>query len=126
MAVGRPSQYSPEVYAAAKGYIREGYVSAGDLVPTKSGLAFELGITRKTLYNWAENYPEFDDLMDTLMQVQERKLVNGGLGKEFDSAVARTLLAGHGYHSSTKVDHSSSDGSMNQQTVIILPAKDAE
>jgi hypothetical protein len=111
MTAGRNSLYTPELVEKAREYLT-GYSSVGDLVPSIAGLACVLGITRETCYAWArdETKAEFSDILDQLMQRQERGLLNGGLGGEFNSSISKMMLTKHGYSDATKSEISGPDG----------------
>jgi hypothetical protein len=125
MATGRPTVYGPELLKMARGYLTS-YKDMGDLVPSVAGLACVLGITRETCYAWARD-PEkqiFSDILSELMQRQERELVNGGLGGNFNAPITKMMMTKHGYSDKLEQDHRSSDGSMTPQKIIIAPADD--
>ena len=113
MTVGRPSIYTPELVERARQYLAT-YRDDGDLVPSIAGLACVLGTTRKTCHEWANDpeKAEFRDILDELMQGQERALVNGGLGGAFNAPITKMMLTKHGYSDRVENDHTSSDGSM--------------
>ena len=125
MTAGRNSLYTPELVEKAREYLT-GYSSVGDLVPSIAGLACVLGITRETCYAWArdENKAEFSDILGELMQRQERGLLNGGLGGEFNSSISKMMLTKHGYSDKVETDMKSSDGSMTPPTQILIRAAD--
>jgi hypothetical protein len=123
MATGRPTVYGPELLKMARGYLTS-YKDMGDLVPSVAGLACVLGITRETCYAWARD-PEkqiFSDILSELMQRQERELVNGGLGGNFNAPITKMMMTKHGYSDRVEQDHRSSDGSMTPQKIIIRAA----
>jgi hypothetical protein len=125
MTAGRNSLYTPELVKKARKYLT-GYTSAGDLVPSIAGLACVLGITRETCYAWArdETKAEFSDILNELMQRQERGLLNGGLGGEFNSSISKMMLTKHGYSDKVETDVTSSDGSLAPTQIIIRAADD--
>lgn len=119
--MARPTVYSDEVLEKASDYI-ENYAEYGDAVPTVAGMACEIGVSRETLYAWAKDVekPEFSDILMRVMENQERKLVNGGLSGGFNPAITKMMLTKHGYSDKTDIDHSSKDGSMQPQLVVVL------
>jgi len=125
MTTGRPTVYNDKIVKKARDYVA-GYADFGDLVPSIAGLACVLGITRETCYAWArdENKAEFSDILGELMQRQERGLLNGGLGGDFNSSIAKMLLTKHGYSDKVETDVTSSDGSMTPPTQILIRAAD--
>ena len=125
MTSGRLTLYNDEIVQKARDYV-VGYAEFGDLVPSIAGLACALGITRETCYAWArdENKAVFSDILGELMQRQERGLLNGGLGGDFNSSIAKMLLTKHGYSDKVETDIKSSDGSMTPPTQILIRAAD--
>ena len=125
MTSGRLTLYNDEIVQKARDYV-VGYAEFGDLVPSIAGLACALGITRETCYAWArdENKAVFSDILDELMQRQERGLLNGGLGGEFNSSISKMMLTKHGYSDKVETDIKSSDGSMTPPTQILIRAAD--
>jgi hypothetical protein len=99
------SDYTPEMLERAKEYLVV-YESLGERIPTKEGMAEYLGKAVKTLYNWSEK-PENDEflqVMDMCMTQQGKKLINGGLGNEYNSTITKLMLGKHGYKESTETD----------------------
>jgi hypothetical protein len=90
-----------------------------DPVPTVAGLACVLGVTRKTIYEWVKDETKgaFCDILEELGQRQERVLVRGGLGGDFNAPISKMMLTKHGYSDKVENDHTSSDGSMTPQVV---------
>lgn len=89
---GRPSQYTEAILRTAENYLLT-FEEQGDVVPTAEGLADVLGKGTKTLYNWANEFPEFQAVMDRLMAKQGRLLQSKGLKKETDSGITKLLLS---------------------------------
>jgi hypothetical protein len=111
MTAGRPSNYTPELVAAAWEYARGGWIAAGDPVPTVAALACEIGISRDTCYEWAKHEDkEFSDILSKIAQEQERNLVKGGLGGDFNAAITKMMMTKHGYSDATKNEVSGPDG----------------
>jgi hypothetical protein len=94
-------------------------------IPTMAGLAIHLGISKKTLYNWKdqqqenESYSEMMEILEFLNTNQEVITVNGGLNGVFNSGIVKIILGNHGYVESSKVDSTSSDGSMTPAPNVI-------
>lgn len=109
--VGRPSQLTPELISKAVMYLTD-YTSNGDIVPTVAGLACYLDIPRSSIYNYKGQSNELLDTLEKLEQIQESKLVNGGLMGDFNATIAKLMLSNHGYSEKQVVDNTSSDGSM--------------
>lgn len=111
--MSRPTDYNEEILAKALEYVQN-HEQYGDVVPTISGMACEIGVSRETLYAWSKDKekPEFSDILSRVMENQERKLVNGGLAGGFNPAVTKMMLTKHGYSDKQEIDHTSGDGSM--------------
>ena len=116
--MARPTKYNDEIIEKAEDYIKN-YKSLGDEIPMVDGLALELGIHRDTVNDWEKKYPEFSDIVRTLMTHQGRKLMNGSLNGEFREKTATLALSSnHGLVTKTAQDITSSDGSVQFPTRI--------
>jgi hypothetical protein len=93
----RPTKYSEDMLAKAQGYV----VDPNAHVPTVAGLSRYLGVARNTMYVWARDYADFAEVLDDLMAEQQVRLINGGLGGDYNSTIAKLMLANHGYHDKT-------------------------
>lgn len=74
-------------------------------LPTIEGFAYFLGVTRKTLYNWADAkievakdkweiaHPEVEEALDTIKQEQLQRLIDEGLGGNYNPAITKLLLS---------------------------------
>ena len=123
MPKGRPTKYSDEVLEGAKDYLKN-FRELGDMIPSVVGLADELCVTPKTLYNWSEKHPDFLHMLERINSKQHRTLLSGGLSGEMNSNITKLVLAKHDYSDKQAVDATSSDGSMTPQVierVIIKP-----
>lgn len=124
MKMARPSEYSEEVQAKADHYVNGGFEECGDIVPSRAGLAVELGCSRNTLTNW-EKFPEFLSTLDRLNFLQERISLNGGLRGDLNSTIVKLLLANHGYSDRQELAHTSPDGSMSPTRIeLVAPGMD--
>ncbi len=98
VVIGRPTAYTPELLAKAKGYL-----TAFDLlnhsVPSVAGLAVYLEIARCTIYAWAKEADKkaFSDILETILAMQEQISLAKGLSGEFNSTIVKLLLGKHGY-----------------------------
>jgi hypothetical protein len=120
--MARPSKYNSKILEKAEDYIKN-YINYGDQIPMIDGLALELGIHRDTVNDWEKKYPEFSDIVRTLMTHQGRKLMNGSLTGEFKERTATLALSSnHGLVAKTETDITSSDGTM-KPTIIELVGK---
>lgn len=76
-------------------------------IPTVGGLASYLRVARSTLYVWAKEVEEFSDIMERLGSEQENRLIQRGLGGQYNPTIAKVLLTKHGY--TDKLDMTSKD-----------------
>ena len=100
--VGRPTKYNDEMVEKARAYIESEYLSQADAIPSHPGMAKYLGVTRSTLYQWAEEHEDFSDTLEQLMDEQHRLTLSGGIRGDFNSTISKLVLNNHGY--SDKVD----------------------
>ena len=124
MAGGRPTDYNEELQAKADAYADGGFIACGDVVPSKAGLAIELGLCRQTVAVW-EKIPKFSNTLSKIAYLQERISLNGGLKGDLNPTIVKLLLANHGYSDRVRQDNTSSDGTM-RPTVIQLVGPDDE
>ena len=114
-AGGRPTDYSEEVLIKAREYLEscqdEESLDKSKLVrvklPSIEGLAFHLGISRETIYQWEkdEDKKEFSDIIGDLRAKQGESLINKGLSGDYNSTIAKVLLTKHGYSDKQEIDH---------------------
>lgn len=124
MTAGRPTSYTKKLVKAAWEYVNDGWIAAGDKVPTVAGLACEIGVARETCHAWAkDDDKEFSHILQAIAQKQERELVNNGLTGDFAAPITKMMLTKHGYSDKVEQDHTSSDGSMKPQVIEIVAAK---
>lgn len=108
--MARPTAYDEQKHQAAIDYIEGGWEAAGDAIPSAVGMAIEIGVNRDTLYQWAEDERECDNLgkfSDTLKQCQDRQhrvSLNGGIKGDFNPTITKLVLANHGYSEKAQVD----------------------
>ena len=121
--MARPTDYRPQMVDEARRYIAN-HTDFEDPVPTVAGLACVLGVTRKTIYEWVKDETKgaFCDILEELGQRQERVLVRGGLGGDFNAPISKMMLTKHGYSDKVENDHTSSDGSLYPTRIIIEAA----
>jgi hypothetical protein len=119
--MARPTDYNEELQSRADAYAEGGFIEAGDVVPSRAGLALELGLSRSTLANW-EKIPAFLVTLEKIAHLQERISLNGGLTGKLNSTIVKLLLANHGYSDKVQQDVTSSDGSMSPVTVVFSDA----
>ena len=111
MAGGRPTKLTKELMAKAKEYLAT-YEDHGDVVPSNAGLGVYLEVSRKTIHNWKEESEEFLHILDQIAQLQEQKLLSGGLSNTFNSTITKLMLTKHDYS-----DKVAQDVTSNGETV---------
>lgn len=109
---GRPTKYSPEVIDDLYAYLEEA-VPENMSIPSIEGFAIRLAVSKQTLYNWAEKFPEFMDALGTIEQYQKEHLIRIGIfgGKEINaSIVALMLRANHNMIETSRQEVTGRDG----------------
>ena len=119
--VGRPSQLD-ETLELAKSYLYGGYESVGEVIPSIAGLAGYAKKARKMIYDYAKASPEFSDIVEAILSLQESKLINNGLMGNYNSSITKLILTKHGY--SDKVETVvNADEEITAVTVNVKSAK---
>ena len=99
--MSRPSEYSEGVLKIAELYAKDW----GERnIPSVADLAHKLDVTRKTLYNWGEKYPEFLYILEKINALQESTLLDKGLRGDYNSSIVKLALGKHGYHDKADTD----------------------
>ena len=94
---GRPTDYDPaRTPERAQAYI-DAPRSETVRIPTLEGLAVFLNVSRSTIYEWADKYPEFSDILEQAMARQAQGLIENGLTGTYNSTITKLLLTKHGY-----------------------------
>ena len=125
---GRPSEYTPEIVKKAWAYANGGWQKAGDPVPSVAGLACEINLSRETLRLWSKSEDnEFFGILNKIAQEQERNLVRGGLGGEFNAAITKMMMTKHGYSDKIESEVSGPGGGPIVQKIerVIVDPKEA-
>lgn len=66
-------------------------------LPSKRGFAKYINVSRKTLYNWANEHPDFEEALEAIDQEQYERLINAGLEGSYNPTITKVLLsANHG------------------------------
>ena len=117
---GRPTKLTEEIIKQAENYIAGDWMTLGHVMPSAVGLAKVIGVSKKTLYNWADNNDEFLHILAELNTEQEFTLLNKGLTGEFNTAITKLVLTKHDYSDKVSQDVTSSDGSMKPVVVELV------
>ena len=103
---GRPTLYTDDMLVKAQDYID----NCPDVVHTVVGLCLYIGVAKSTAYRWAEEgNAVFKDILDTVSEKQEQKLIGSGLINEFNSAITKMMLTKHGYTDKTETVNTNID-----------------
>lgn len=99
--LGRRKLLTPEIVEKAKAYLVYDFQNVGDLVTSAVGLAQYLGVTKSTIYLWAEGDDDlsldFSDTLRACVEKQEKMLISGGLGGAYNSTITKLMMTNHGY-----------------------------
>lgn len=100
---GRPSGYTPEFLMKARDYLVY-YKDEDEIIPTIEGLAVYTDTPRRTLYNWMEeeDKEEFRHIIERLLALQGKSLVNKGLSGEYNPTISKLILSKHNYIEKTE------------------------
>tara|TARA_R110000851_G_scaffold3161_1_gene12884 strand:- start:1705 stop:2151 length:447 start_codon:yes stop_codon:yes gene_type:complete len=127
--MARPTSYDKALVEKAEAYLkefelkqseREGTTSE-EVIPTIVGLCRYIERGKTTVYNWIAETKDkekdtFRDICSGIAELQEIKLVTGGLVGGWNPQVTKMILTKHGYSDKQEIDHGSSDGSMTPKT----------
>jgi hypothetical protein len=121
---GRYLTLTPDIIEKAEEYVKTGYQSEDEVIPTIVGLARYIGTTRQTIYNWAEADKDFFYITEKLMGEQEFHLINKSLNSDINTTISKLILGKHGYHDKTDSTVSAPDGGPVAliERVIVDPA----
>ena len=103
MPAGRPTKYNEQMLKLANAYI-DNHEDYGDPVPIAAGMAVELGVGKRSLYDWAEKHPEFSHTLSRLQDKQEQMLASGALTNKLNATIAKLMLHNHGYSDKAEID----------------------
>lgn len=112
MAGGRPTKYDAELCQQAIAYLKEGH--------SVTQLSREFDVAKSTIYKWAQEHKEFSDALtrggELSQAYWEDQLTQMMWSKEVNAPLVKLYFAnrfGWSDKTDTKVDHTSSDGSMS-------------
>lgn len=116
--MARPTKYTDDTIPQTLHYLAN-YDSeeVGDAMPSVAGLAVFLGVSRSSIYEWADD-PEkaqFSDILETLLAKQEQVLFNRALRGDFNASIAKLALGKHGYSDKQDNTHSGPNGGPIEQ-----------
>lgn len=118
---GRPSEYKPEYIEKVDEYLsrcedyhEEFHKTRGAQsdsyervkvvrLPKVEEFAAFIGVSKSTVYYWAESNPEFSDALEKILDAQKNKLIDKGLSGEYNSTIAKLMLSSnHGMAEKTE------------------------
>jgi hypothetical protein len=112
--VGRPTLKTDELVSKAYQYVNE----CPDIVPSVVGLCVHIGVAKTTIYRWIEeDCLEFKDILGAISELQELKLITGGLSSEFNSTITKMMMTKHGYSDKLETDVTSNGKTLNNWSV---------
>jgi len=90
---GRPTKYDVSFCQRVDEYLATTGREQTSL-PTYEGFAVFLGVTRKTLFNWAEKHKKFLHSLEKILTVQAKQLIDDGIygGKEVNATIVKLML----------------------------------
>jgi hypothetical protein len=130
MAGGRPTDYDPNYHPKSvldyiemcqdvdiqrtqseadgeKGWSKSYQLMQRVNLPTVEGYALHEKIARSAIYRWIDDYPEFKDTIDILLNAQKQRLVNSGLSGHYNPTITKLMLCtNHGMSDKQQTEHS--------------------
>ena len=124
MPAGRPTTYNKEVIAKAYDYIE----NCPDVLHSVVGLAIHMGRAKGLIYEWIKDpdKAELNDIVKSVNELAERKLLNGSVVGELNSQICKMLLSKYGHVEIKVVDNTSSDGSMTPTKITRVVVNEPE
>lgn len=115
---GRPSEYKPEYCDAVIEHARDG--------ASLTSFAASVGVSRQTITNWTERYPEFLEasararaICAAWWEAVARNNAMTGGGNSAMTIFGLKNMAAEDWRDKREVDHQSSDGSMTPAPTMI-------
>lgn len=112
-AGGRPTLYKEE-FCDVTAYLQK--CTKGNKLPTKTGYALYLKVSKRVTEEWEKKYPKFMCALREISDNQREKLINQGLKGKYNSTIAKLMLSSnHGMSEKQQIEHS---GQILQAPVI--------
>jgi len=119
--MARPTKYNKAMQAKADEYL-EGNIRTwinndnkeceeifyGDhrnVIPSTEGLAINLGVSTRVLYDWRDVHESFLHTLEGIQEKQKNVTLNSGLTGDFNATIAKLVLANHGMHDKQDTNH---------------------
>jgi len=128
MAGGRPTKYNKEIVEKARDYLTS-WRSHGDMIPSIEALSEVLELDRSTLYDWKkqESKAEFSNILERILVLQQRELINNGLSGDFNAAITKLALGKHGFSDRVESENENKTSmTIKGLTVEYVDAKDTD
>ena len=78
-------------------YITDGFRDFDQDFPTATRAALACGVSKSTMYLWAQKHPIFSVTLAKMKAVQEDQLLFKGLRGDYNASIAKLALHNHGY-----------------------------
>ena len=120
--MARPTEYDAlTVLGKITDYLDE--CKQQSFIPQIAGLAVRLGVSRSTLYDWADPkseryHEEFSDILEMLMAQQEAQVIQNALVGMYNSTMAKLLLTKHGYVDKAQTDITTGGEKLTVQPIL--------
>lgn len=108
---GRPSEYTDEAPNTVYKYIEERL--AAKMPVSRAGAAVYIGISKQTLLKWADEHQQLLDALKILDSIQESDVQDRGLLGEYNSNIAKLILANHGYSDKQDIKSENTNTNLN-------------
>lgn len=126
--MARPEEYKKEYITKVDEYLLQNQdeevraVKSAKLkvkLPTIEGFALFIGVSKKSLYNWEEKYPEFLHALEKIRTEQHNRLINMGLSGDYNSTIAKLILSSN-HNMREKADITSDDEPLANSLIGII------
>lgn len=119
--MGAPTKLTPELVERAEQYVIDGFLDAGEMVPSVAGLACYLGISKNSVYKYGEVDSDFLNTLEIIEVKQEKMLLNGGLSSTYNPTITKLMMSNHGYRESSKTELMGKNGGPIEHSVEAKP-----
>jgi len=118
---GRPSKYSTRLLECATDYTAQ-CLNQG-IFPTIEGLAANLGVGTRTLYDWELEHAELLQTIDKLRDTQKHLLITNGLSGNYNTRFSMFLLRSiHGLTEKEPLINATQNSYMNISPDVLADA----
>lgn len=134
---GRPTKYYDGLIAKVDEYLatcvdteREFHKTRGEKsdtyerikqvnLPKIEGFSSYIDVHVDTINQWEKDYPIFSEALDKIRKEQHNRLIDGAISGEYNPVIAKLMLSSnHGYSEKSRVDHTTKDEKISNETVI--------